>query len=99
MTSGEATAATKTETKAEAKASAKPQVVRAKKDSKVTTTVTPASATSSRWSEAAQRVLRERYLKRDADGKVIETPDEPLLACGAGSGAGRAAVDGGRRGG
>jgi ribonucleotide reductase alpha subunit len=28
------------------------------------------------WSEAAVRVLRERYLLRDADGKVVETPDE-----------------------
>jgi ribonucleoside-diphosphate reductase alpha chain len=28
------------------------------------------------WSEAATRVLRERYLLRDARGEVIETPDE-----------------------
>lgn len=28
------------------------------------------------WSEAAVRVLRERYLMRDANGNVIETPDE-----------------------
>ena len=28
------------------------------------------------WSEAAVRVLRERYLLRDAAGTVIETPDE-----------------------
>ncbi|HEV2461351.1 MAG TPA: ribonucleotide reductase N-terminal alpha domain-containing protein, partial [Ktedonobacterales bacterium] len=28
------------------------------------------------WSEAAVRVLRERYLLRDANGKVIESPDD-----------------------
>ena len=28
------------------------------------------------WSEAALRVLRERYLLRDAQGNVVETPDE-----------------------
>ena len=28
------------------------------------------------WSEAATRVLRERYLLRDASGKLAETPDE-----------------------
>jgi len=28
------------------------------------------------WSEAALRVLRERYLWRDENGKLIETPDE-----------------------
>src|SRR5262249_29741489 len=28
------------------------------------------------WSEAAARVLRERYLLRDAQGDVVETPDE-----------------------
>ncbi len=28
------------------------------------------------WSEAATRVLRERYLLRDAAGTVVETPDE-----------------------
>ncbi|HZC07752.1 MAG TPA: adenosylcobalamin-dependent ribonucleoside-diphosphate reductase [Ktedonobacterales bacterium] len=28
------------------------------------------------WSEAAVRVLRERYLLRDAAGTVVETPDE-----------------------
>jgi ribonucleoside-diphosphate reductase alpha chain len=28
------------------------------------------------WSEAAQRVLRERYLLRDASGAVVETPDD-----------------------
>ncbi len=28
------------------------------------------------WSEAATRVLRERYLLRDARGEVIETPDD-----------------------
>ena len=30
------------------------------------------------WSEAATRVLRERYLLRDASGKLAETPDELL---------------------
>ncbi len=28
------------------------------------------------WSEAAVRVLRERYLLRDASGAIVETPDE-----------------------
>ena len=28
------------------------------------------------WSEAAVRVLRERYLLKDAQGVVIETPDD-----------------------
>ncbi len=28
------------------------------------------------WSESAERVLRERYLKKDEHGKTIETPDE-----------------------
>jgi ribonucleoside-diphosphate reductase alpha chain len=28
------------------------------------------------WSEAATRVLRERYLLKDADGVVVETPDD-----------------------
>ncbi len=39
---------------------------------------TSASATRKRgtWSEAAVRVLRERYLLRDAEGTVVETPDE-----------------------
>ena len=32
--------------------------------------------TKGAWSEAAVRVLRERYLLRDADGTVIETPDD-----------------------
>jgi len=36
----------------------------------------PAGRTAGGWSEAAVRVLRERYLLRDADGKIIETPDE-----------------------
>ncbi len=30
------------------------------------------------WSEAAVRVLRERYLLRDAAGTVVETPDEMM---------------------
>ena len=28
------------------------------------------------WSEAATRVLRERYLMRDANGEVVESPDD-----------------------
>jgi ribonucleoside-diphosphate reductase alpha chain len=28
------------------------------------------------WSEAAERVLRERYLLRDQDGTIVETPDD-----------------------
>jgi ribonucleotide reductase alpha subunit len=28
------------------------------------------------WSEAAQRVFRERYLLKDAKGVVAETPDD-----------------------
>ncbi|HKT36734.1 MAG TPA: ribonucleotide reductase N-terminal alpha domain-containing protein, partial [Ktedonobacterales bacterium] len=35
-----------------------------------------AGATAGAWSEAAVRVLRERYLLRDAAGTVVETPDE-----------------------
>jgi ribonucleoside-diphosphate reductase alpha chain len=31
---------------------------------------------SGTWSETAVRVLRERYLWRDADGSIVETPDE-----------------------
>ena len=31
---------------------------------------------ASAWSEAAARVLRERYLLRDGAGKVVETPDD-----------------------
>jgi ribonucleoside-diphosphate reductase alpha chain len=30
------------------------------------------------WSEPAERVLRERYLLRNAEGKVVETPDDLL---------------------
>jgi ribonucleoside-diphosphate reductase alpha chain len=36
----------------------------------------PAERARGSWSEAAVRVLRERYLLRDGEGKVIETPDE-----------------------
>ncbi len=36
----------------------------------------PARRTVGAWSEAAQRVLRERYLLRDASGAVVETPDD-----------------------
>ena len=35
-----------------------------------------ARRTQGQWSEAAVRVLRERYLLRDATGAVVETPDE-----------------------
>lgn len=31
---------------------------------------------ASKWSDAAERVLRERYLLRDATGAVVETPDD-----------------------
>ncbi len=37
---------------------------------------TPATRAQGEWSEAAVRVLRERYLLRDGEGKVVETPDE-----------------------
>ena len=36
----------------------------------------PATRKQGEWSEAAVRVLRERYLLRDADGKIVETPDD-----------------------
>ena len=36
----------------------------------------PARRTAGTWSEAAQRVLRERYLLRDASGAIVETPDD-----------------------
>ena len=35
-----------------------------------------ARRTAGAWSEAAQRVLRERYLLRDANGAIVETPDD-----------------------
>lgn len=44
----------------------------------------PASTTSKKpslqglWSESATRVLRERYLLKDTNGTVIETPDEAM---------------------
>ena len=38
--------------------------------------VVPVERKHGNWSEAATRVLRERYLLRDADGNVVETPDE-----------------------
>lgn len=31
---------------------------------------------SSRWTDNAMRVLRQRYLRRDADGRVMETPED-----------------------
>jgi len=36
----------------------------------------PRDLSTGYWSEQALRVLRERYLLRDLEGKVIETPDE-----------------------
>ncbi|MGZ3599824.1 MAG: ribonucleotide reductase N-terminal alpha domain-containing protein, partial [Ktedonobacterales bacterium] len=39
-------------------------------------TATSVKRKSGEWSEAALRVLRERYLLKDAEGKLIETPDE-----------------------
>jgi ribonucleoside-diphosphate reductase alpha chain len=41
-----------------------------------TRTTRPPTRTQGTWSEAAVRVLRERYLLRDAEGNLIETPDE-----------------------
>jgi hypothetical protein len=38
------------------------------------TTAAPVEGEPGAWSEAAVRVLRKRYLLRDADGKVVETP-------------------------
>src|SRR5437879_8404704 len=39
-------------------------------------TTTSVKRKSGEWSEAALRVLRERYLLKDAEGKLIETPDD-----------------------
>lgn len=36
----------------------------------------PSDLPSGEWSEQAERVLRERYLWRDTEGNIIETPDE-----------------------
>ena len=36
---------------------------------------TPVTQKAGTWSDTAMRVLRERYLMRDADGNVVETPD------------------------
>ncbi len=36
----------------------------------------PSGQKTGTWSETATRVLRERYLLRDATGAIIETPDE-----------------------
>ncbi len=41
-----------------------------------TGTVTSAQRKHGEWSETAVRVLRERYLIRDASGVIVETPDE-----------------------
>ena len=40
----------------------------------------------------ALRVLQERYLRRDPDGRVVETPDELFLPGGPGGGRGRSAL-------
>ncbi len=40
------------------------------------TATSPARQQPGSWSEPAARVLRERYLLRDAEGKVVETPDD-----------------------
>jgi ribonucleoside-diphosphate reductase alpha chain len=37
---------------------------------------TPSTITSSTWSEQSIRVLEERYLRKDVEGKITETPDE-----------------------
>src|SRR5262249_53241732 len=36
----------------------------------------PSGQKNGTWSETATRVLRERYLLRDAAGAIVETPDE-----------------------
>ncbi len=36
----------------------------------------PSGQKAGTWSETATRVLRERYLLRDATGAIVETPDE-----------------------
>ncbi len=36
----------------------------------------PSEQKTGTWSETATRVLRERYLLRDATGEIVETPDE-----------------------
>jgi ribonucleoside-diphosphate reductase alpha chain len=40
------------------------------------TIAAPSQRKTGEWSEAAVRVLRERYLLRDAKGVVVETPDD-----------------------
>ncbi len=46
------------------------------KEKKGATGTAPAQRKHGEWSEAAIRVLRERYLLRNADGDIIETPDD-----------------------
>ncbi|MCS6802228.1 MAG: ribonucleoside reductase class II [Dehalococcoidia bacterium] len=43
----------------------------------------PRPAEEGRWTEAALKVLRERYLRKDATGQVVETPEEACwrVAC------------------
>lgn len=36
----------------------------------------PSDLPGGEWSQQAKKVLKERYLKKDEEGKVIETPDE-----------------------
>src|SRR5262249_19807193 len=49
---------------------------REKKASATTPGGQPVERSRGAWSEAAVRVLRERYLLRNAQGEVVETPDE-----------------------
>lgn len=46
-----------------------------RKSSKATTAKSTAVSTG-KWSESATRVLRERYLKKNGQGELVETPDE-----------------------
>src|SRR5947209_1051566 len=48
----------------------------ARNRSKVPAIPAPSGQKAGAWSETATRVLRERYLLRDATGAIVETPDE-----------------------